>query len=238
MPLDDGASYDPTSNTWTPLPFVGAPTARASHTAVWTGMEMLIWGGASASNNQPTWPADAAGSAPDSMQWTPLPTDGAPRPRSLHTAIWTDQEMLIWAGFAAGTPLGDGVDLQTRIRMMPPKACRSILRWSPFWWDRRRAPDGEHAERWSQPEPSVQSKSRVVLLGRSQRSDVHTELRFAVESARPRLRPAGLGPRAPTGFDGHSNISKSCAICPVHANRRPAPSGLLYAGECERVRLA
>src|SRR5258708_36951149 len=78
----------------------------------------------------------------------------------------------------------------------------------------------------------------VVMLGHSQRSDVHTELRFAVEPARPRLRPAGLGPRAPTGFDGHSNISKSCAICPVHAHRRPAPSGLLYAGGCERERLA
>jgi hypothetical protein len=81
--------------------------ARASHTAVWTGTDLLIWGGQSALNNQPIWPVDAARYA-DSQQWTSLATDTAPTPRSFHTAIWTGHEMLIWGGFAGGEPLGDG----------------------------------------------------------------------------------------------------------------------------------
>jgi hypothetical protein len=30
---------------WTPIAATGAPSARAYHTAIWTGTEMLIWGG-------------------------------------------------------------------------------------------------------------------------------------------------------------------------------------------------
>src|SRR5262249_2534995 len=31
--------------TWTPTSLTNAPTVRASHTAVWTGSEMIVWGG-------------------------------------------------------------------------------------------------------------------------------------------------------------------------------------------------
>ena len=42
--LDDGAGYDPDSKRWSILP--PAPIAgRALHIGVWTGKEMLIWGG-------------------------------------------------------------------------------------------------------------------------------------------------------------------------------------------------
>jgi N-acetylneuraminic acid mutarotase len=46
-PLGDGGIYDPATNTWTRLSagVVGAPSARYKHTAVWTGSEMIIWGG-------------------------------------------------------------------------------------------------------------------------------------------------------------------------------------------------
>jgi len=32
-------------DTWTPTNLTGAPDARAAHTAVWTGSEMIVWGG-------------------------------------------------------------------------------------------------------------------------------------------------------------------------------------------------
>jgi hypothetical protein len=32
-------------DTWTPTSTTNAPTARYQHTAVWTGSEMIVWGG-------------------------------------------------------------------------------------------------------------------------------------------------------------------------------------------------
>ena len=42
----DGATYSPAANAWTILATTGAPAGRIDHTAVWTGSEMIIWGGA------------------------------------------------------------------------------------------------------------------------------------------------------------------------------------------------
>ena len=43
--FNDGGRYNPMANTWTALPTTGAPAARSYHTAVWTGSEMIVWGG-------------------------------------------------------------------------------------------------------------------------------------------------------------------------------------------------
>ena len=40
-----GGHYDPATDTWTDTQTVGAPQARYKHTAVWTGDEMIVWGG-------------------------------------------------------------------------------------------------------------------------------------------------------------------------------------------------
>jgi hypothetical protein len=32
-------------DTWDPTSLINAPTARLDHTAVWTGSEMIVWGG-------------------------------------------------------------------------------------------------------------------------------------------------------------------------------------------------
>ena len=42
--FNDGGRYNPAANTWTALA-PRAPAARNYHTAVWTGSEMIIWGG-------------------------------------------------------------------------------------------------------------------------------------------------------------------------------------------------
>ena len=43
--LNTGGQYDPTSNSWSATTLTGAPVARNSHTAVWTGSKMILWGG-------------------------------------------------------------------------------------------------------------------------------------------------------------------------------------------------
>ena len=42
---DSGARYNPSTNTWAQISTVNAPTARWHHSAVWTGNQMIIWGG-------------------------------------------------------------------------------------------------------------------------------------------------------------------------------------------------
>jgi hypothetical protein len=43
-PRHDGSAYDPATGRWRTLPTDGAPP-RSGHAAVWTGQEMLVWGG-------------------------------------------------------------------------------------------------------------------------------------------------------------------------------------------------
>ena len=99
-----GAAYDPTAKAWTPISSTGAPDARHSHTAVWTGSKMIVWGGFGATG------LATAGALydPASDTWTPMSTLGQPSPRTLHTAVWTGSTMIVWGGMVSGTPLADG----------------------------------------------------------------------------------------------------------------------------------
>ncbi len=98
-----GARYNPASNTWAAMTNTGAPTARAEHTAVWTGSEMLIWGGHNASTEYNT----GARYNPVSNKWTTIATTTAPA-RENHTAVWGNgYEMIIWGGRNGTTYYGD-----------------------------------------------------------------------------------------------------------------------------------
>lgn len=97
----DGAAYDPATDQWRVLAV--APLApRDGHSAVWTGSAMLIWGGTGtmlgdAGRAHPVTLNDGAAYEPKADSWTPM----APSPlgsRTGHTAVWTDQRMLVWGG--------------------------------------------------------------------------------------------------------------------------------------------
>ena len=45
LPIISDPSGGCIEDTWTPTNLTGAPDARVSHTAVWTGSEMIVWGG-------------------------------------------------------------------------------------------------------------------------------------------------------------------------------------------------
>src|SRR5262249_39532077 len=52
--LDTGGKYDLSTDTWAETSTTNAPSTQVAHTAVWTGSEMIVWGGDSsggAANN-------------------------------------------------------------------------------------------------------------------------------------------------------------------------------------------
>jgi len=93
--VNTGGIYDPASNTWTPTSTINAPAPRSYHSAVWTGTEMIVWGG----YNGTSQVLNTGGRYnPQTNSWVQTTTSGAPTPRFAHNAIWTGTRMLIWAG--------------------------------------------------------------------------------------------------------------------------------------------
>src|SRR5215469_5877656 len=84
-----------TEDTWTPTSTTNAPAARASHTAVWTGSEMIVWGGGADGS---TYLNTSARYTPSTDSWTVTSTTNAPEARTSHTAVWTGSEMIVWGG--------------------------------------------------------------------------------------------------------------------------------------------
>lgn len=104
--LGTGGLWDPAGNTWAPMSSTGAPSARFLHTAVSTGSEMLVWGG---TTNLTDGLGDGARFSPAANAWLgPIPAAGSPSARSLHTAVWTGDEMIVWGGRANGLPFLTG----------------------------------------------------------------------------------------------------------------------------------
>lgn len=67
----DGASYKPSTDTWTPLPAAPIP-GRHAHMAVWTGSAMLVYGGESEAAGGAAL-SDGALYNPSTKTWTILP---------------------------------------------------------------------------------------------------------------------------------------------------------------------
>ena len=100
--LSDGAAYDPARDRWRTVSD-GPLAPRSNHSMVWTGRELLVWGGV-ANGIGGRFLADGAALDPATGAWTPLPS--APiRGRDRHAAVWTGQELLVWGGCCAGTQL-------------------------------------------------------------------------------------------------------------------------------------
>ena len=80
------------------------PTARVYHTAVWTGSEMIVWGG-----DDGTHVLNTGGRYnPSTDSWTATSTTNAPAAREGHTAVWTGSEMIVWGGYDGISYLNTG----------------------------------------------------------------------------------------------------------------------------------
>ena len=98
-----GGVYDPVTKGWTPTSTAGAPSARRSHHAVWTGSRMLVWGGSGAQD----FSSGGGLYDPVTDTWTAMATAGEPTPRTMFAAAWTGAALVAWGGFAAPTTVFD-----------------------------------------------------------------------------------------------------------------------------------
>ena len=91
--LNTGGRYNPSTDSWAPTSTTNAPGARSSHTGVWTGTEMIVWGGVNQFDLNTGGRYD-----PGTDTWVSTSTDNAPDRRSSHSAVWTGNEMIVWGG--------------------------------------------------------------------------------------------------------------------------------------------
>jgi hypothetical protein len=96
------------TGSWTPM---AAPAplepyaARAGPSAVWTGSEMVVWGGYySGPQGQIYVHASGGRYLPASDTWQAIPSNlpGTPAGRLGHATVWTGSRMIVWGGVAVG----------------------------------------------------------------------------------------------------------------------------------------
>ena len=86
------------NDDWTATSTVNAPSPRYLQKIVWTGTEMIVWGGSDGSI-----PLNTGGVYNASTDtWRATSTTNAPTARQYHTAVWTGSEMIVWGGSNTG----------------------------------------------------------------------------------------------------------------------------------------
>lgn len=146
--FDNGAGYNPTLDRWKTLPKQNAPASRTKHTAVWTGTEMIVWGGVHYPSGE--YYNSGASYNPALNRWTPLPSAGAPSHRSAHIAAWTGSEMVVWAGMVT-----NNVCFNNGARFNPLTG-----RWSPLSVENAPAP-----RMLMRPDAAVWTGSQMLVFG-------------------------------------------------------------------------
>jgi prepilin-type N-terminal cleavage/methylation domain-containing protein len=104
----EGGMYEPSTNTWVAggMDQTNAPGARYNHSAIWTGTKMIVWGGnnqfSGAFNNGAVFDPNFGTNG----KWTAI-SNSPLNVRTLHTAVWTSTDMIVWGG-VFGTWYNDG----------------------------------------------------------------------------------------------------------------------------------
>ena len=95
--VNSGSRYNPVTDMWLPVTGFNAPSRRTAQTLVWTGTEMIVWGGCTTTQN---FCSENSGGRynPATDSWTPTSVTNAPSPRHRHTAVWTGDRMIVWGG--------------------------------------------------------------------------------------------------------------------------------------------
>jgi len=108
--LNTGGMLNLTTNTWTTMSIVNAPSARYNFTSVGTSLNtMIVWGGwTSLLLRAPS--GNGAVFNPVTNSWVAMSITGAPEARHLHTAVWSGTEMIVYGG---GTGIGGSAYLNT-----------------------------------------------------------------------------------------------------------------------------
>lgn len=117
-----GALYNPTTDSWRVMTEVGQPSLERT-SAVWTGTELIIWGGCKFTGGTLLDCNQRGGYrySPDSDEWQPISQEGAPQPTVRAPSVWTGQEMIVYSGCgnAAGN-IAAYDPMQDAWRALPP----------------------------------------------------------------------------------------------------------------------
>ncbi len=129
---DDGFSWDPGTNAWTAI--AQSPlSARAGAGAVFTGSEVVVWGGYGEGESAL---GDGAAYDPETDRWRMLPD--APIPPAIPVAtVWTGEEVLVWGSTdrSAASTEGAVYDPRTDEWRRLPDAPAAINVGSAVWAD-------------------------------------------------------------------------------------------------------
>ncbi len=106
--IEPGAEYEigllgkraPDANTWTDTAIgTYTPSVRELHTAVWTGSEMIIFGGMGTQGT--LW--NGGRFLPATNSWVSMTSGGSGiGSRGDHTAVWSGSQMIVWGGWSNG----------------------------------------------------------------------------------------------------------------------------------------
>ena len=136
---NDGWIYDPHADSWRAMSTANAPTARQFPAGVWTGRELVIWGGHK-TTNPPNSLNTGACYDPSTDEWHPTSTAGAPAKRGDHTMVWTGSKVIVWGGYdfdgadylGSGGCYDPGTDSWTSVAALnsPLKRSRHTAIWT------------------------------------------------------------------------------------------------------------
>jgi N-acetylneuraminic acid mutarotase len=105
----DGVRYDPLTDVRRALPTAGAPSPRTGAQAVWTGSEVIVWGGYTGSGASISYLGTGGRYLPASNTWATLSTLGSPPTgRSGFSAVWTGTKLIVWGGVSGAGYLNTG----------------------------------------------------------------------------------------------------------------------------------
>ena len=108
--LSTGGVLDLTNGVWSSTLAPLAP--RIGHSAVWTGYQMIIWGGGSpgqwGGGPSGIFYQDGARYDPYNNIWSSIGLISAPSARRDHSIVWTGTDMIVWGGGGASGYLQDG----------------------------------------------------------------------------------------------------------------------------------
>jgi N-acetylneuraminic acid mutarotase len=91
----DSENTNPSLDKWSATSTTDSPDGRLYHTAIWTGSEMIVWGGHGESGK----PMNTGGRYnPSTDTWSATSTSGAPDESEKHLAVWTGNKMIVWGG--------------------------------------------------------------------------------------------------------------------------------------------
>ncbi|WP_207912346.1 Kelch repeat-containing protein [Pseudobacteriovorax antillogorgiicola] len=101
-----GGLYFPDDNHWQTIRLPSRmPLTRYNHSHVWTGDELIVWGGIDGNLGSPT--AEGFRFNKGTRMWSNISDQGAPAARSGHSSNWDGERMFVFAGLSDHDYLAD-----------------------------------------------------------------------------------------------------------------------------------